>query len=260
MTTILFIGDIVGSGGRAAVRKFVPELRKEYACDFVIANGENMAAGNGFAKSCLEDLAGCGVDAFTGGDHTWDQKDFTKDIALFPNVIRPANVSPMQPGRGWGIFETANGTRIGVISLLGRTFMPVPVDCPFRCAESIVEEIRKETPFIFVEFHAEATSDKIALGLFLDGKVTALIGTHTHVPTADETILPNGTAFQTDAGMVGARNSSLGRDPKAVIQKYLTGMPARFDVINDNIRLCATLVRCSDDGKATDIERIVRDN
>ena len=259
MTNILFIGDIVGSGGRAAVRSLVPRLREETACDFCIANGENMAAGNGFAKSCLEELAGCGVDVFTGGDHTWDQKDFPKDIALFPNVIRPANVSALQPGRGWGIFEASNGVRIGVVSLLGRTFMPVQADCPFRCAEAIVEEIRKETPFVFIDFHAEATSDKIALAMYLDGKITALIGTHTHVPTADEGILPNGTAFQSDAGMVGAKHSSLGRDPKAVIQKYISGMPTRFEVVNDHIRLCATLVHCSEDGKATAIERIVRD-
>lgn len=256
---ILFIGDIVGSGGREAVNRFVPELRREYDCAFCVANGENMANGNGFARSTLNELKRSKVDVFTGGDHTWDQKDFEKEILDFPNVIRPANVSDLQPGRGFGIFEAADGTKVGVLNLLGRTFMRFGAECPFAAAERIVEELRKTTPFIIVDFHAEATSDKISLGRFLDGKVSAVLGTHTHVPTADETIFPGGTAFQCDVGMVGSRDSVLGREVAPIVQHYLTGMPYRFPVANSNVRLCGTVVTLDSSGKATAIERVVRD-
>ena len=260
MFKILFIGDIVGSGGRNAVRALVPKIREEHGIGFCIANGENMAAGNGFSKSCLEEMKDSGVDVFTGGDHTWDQKDFVKDIELFQNLIRPANVSALQPGRGFGIFDAANGMKVGVISLMGRTFMGVPSDCPFNCARRIVNEIRQTTPIIIVDFHAEATSDKAALARYLDGDVTAVIGTHTHVATADETILSKGTAFQTDAGMVGSRDSVLGRDPAAVINRYVTGMPARFNVVNENIRMNAVIVECDEaTGHTTNITRISHD-
>ena len=255
----MVIGDIVGSGGREAVKCFVPKLREEYSCAFCIANGENMASGSGFSKGPLEELRGCGVDVFTGGDHTWDQKDFEKEILDFPNVLRPANVPEVQPGRGYGIFEAADGTRVGVVSLIGRTFMKTPCDCPFAAADRIVNELQKDTPFIVIDFHAEATSDKIALGLFLDGRVSLLFGTHTHVPTADETGLKGGTAFQCDVGMVGARNSVLGRDPEMIIRRYLTGMPARFPVVNKGIRLNGTVVRLDGKGRAIGIERVVRD-
>ena len=256
---ILFIGDIVGSGGREAVNRFVPELRAEYSCEFCVSNGENMANGNGFARSTLDELKKSQVDVFTGGDHTWDQKDFEKEILDFPNVLRPANVSAFQPGNGYGIFEAADGTKVGVINLLGRTFMRFATDCPFAAAERIVEEIRKVTPVIIVDFHAEATSDKISLGRFLDGKVSAVLGTHTHVPTADETIFPGGTAFQCDVGMVGSRESVLGREWEPIVQHYLTGMPMRFPVNNKSVRLCGTVVTVGPDGRATAIERVVRD-
>ncbi|MBR4675050.1 MAG: YmdB family metallophosphoesterase [Victivallales bacterium] len=256
---ILFIGDIVGSGGREAVNHFVPELRKEYNCAFCVANGENMANGNGFARSTLDELKKSQVDVFTGGDHTWDQKDFEKEILDFPNVLRPANVSAQQPGRGYGIFEAADGTKIGVVNLLGRTFMRFACDCPFAAAERIVEEIHAVTPFIIVDFHAEATSDKISLGRFLDGKVTAVLGTHTHVPTADETVFPGGTAFQCDVGMVGSRDSVLGREIEPIIQHYLSGMPFRFPVTNKNVRLCGSVITVDAEGHATAIERVVRD-
>ncbi len=256
---ILVIGDIVGSGGRAAVKRFVPELREEYGCSFCVANGENMASGNGFSKGPLEEMRGSGVDVFTSGDHIWDQKDFEKEILQFPNVLRPANVPDAQPGKGHGIFTAADGTKVGVVSLLGRTFMKTTCDCPFAAANRIVDELRQETPFIVIDFHAETTSDKISLGLYLDGRVSGVLGTHTHVPTADETILPRGTAFQCDVGMVGARNSVLGRDPELIIKRYLTGMPARFPVVNTGIRLHGTVVRLDADGHAIGIERVVRD-
>lgn len=256
---ILVIGDIVGSGGREAVKRFVPELKSEYGCEFCVANGENMASGNGFSKGPLNELSGCGIDVFTSGDHIWDQKDFEKEILSFPNVLRPANVPAIQPGNGYGIFKASDGTAVGVISLLGRTFMKMTCDCPFAAADRIVTELRKETPFIVVDFHAETTSDKIALGRFLDGRVSLLFGTHTHVPTADETIFAGGTAFQCDVGMVGARDSILGRDIDMIVRKYITGMPARFPVINDGIRLHGTIVTVNTEGKATAIKRITRD-
>ncbi len=256
---IFFIGDIVGSGGRNAVKRFVPELRDEFGCDFCVANGENMASGNGFSKGPLEELRGCGVDVFTSGDHIWDQKNFENEILEFPNVLRPANVPDVQPGRGYGIFEASDGTKVGVISLLGRTFMKMACDCPFAAANKIVEELSHETPFIVVDFHAETTSDKISLGRYLDGRVSCVMGTHTHVPTADETIFAGGTAFQCDVGMVGARDSVLGRDSEMIIRRYLTGMPSRFTVVNDGIRLHGTVVRLDSQGRAIGIERVVRD-
>ncbi len=259
MPKILFVGDIVGSGGRAAVRRLVPGLLAEYGCSFCIANGENMASGNGFSRGPLNELGDSGIDVFTGGDHMWDQKDFEKDILDFPNVLRPANVPPEQPGRGWGVFQDRLGNSIGVVSLLGRSFMKTPCDCPFRTAEAALAELAGLTRFIVVDFHAEATSDKIALGRFLDGRVSAVIGTHTHVPTADETVFPGGTAFQCDAGMVGARESVLGRDMDMVVRKYLTGMPVRFPVVNEGVRLNATVVSIGDDGRALSIERVTRD-
>lgn len=256
---LLFIGDIVGGGGRDAVKALVPPIMEEHGCSFCVANGENMAGGGGFTAKCLTDLAGAGVNVFTGGDHTWDQKEFQTEIDGWNNVLRPANVSALQPGRGYGIFKAADGTEVGVISLLGRTFMNNMAECPFAAAERIVEELRNITPFIVVDFHAEATSDKIALGRMLDGKVSAVFGTHTHVPTADEQIFPGGTAFQCDAGMVGARESILGRDISSIVNRYRTGMPARFPVVNEGIRLCGTVVTLNGAGLATDVRRIVRD-
>ena len=256
---ILFIGDIVGSGGRMAVKELVPRLREEYACDFCVANGENMAAGNGYSRSCMSELTDCGVDVFTSGDHIWDQKEWPGAIVDYPNVLRPANLPSIQPGKGAGTFRTKSGLTVGVVNLLGRTFVQVPSDSPFETSERLVEELRKETPFILVDFHAEATSEKIAMGRFLDGRVTAVLGTHTHVPTADEQIFPKGTAFQCDVGMVGARESVLGRSIEPVVSKFLTGMPVRFPVETEGIRLCATLVTANENGRATAIERIVRE-
>ena len=255
----LFIGDIVGGGGRAAVNALAKPIMEEYDCSFCVANGENMAGGNGFTAKCLAELADSGVNVFTGGDHTWDQKEFPDEIAGLENVLRPANVSEQQPGRGHGIFRSADGTEIGVVSLLGRTFMNTHANCPYEAAQRIVAELRKVTPFVIVDFHAEATSDKIAMGRMLDGQVSAVLGTHTHVPTADEQIFPGGTAFQSDVGMVGARESVLGRDIESVVGRYRTGMPARFPVVNDGIRLNGTVVTLDDKGRATAIQRVARD-
>ena len=257
---ILFIGDIVGKGGRQAVKALTRGLRFEYACDFCIANGENMAGGGGFTRQCVNELDGCGVDVFTAGDHIWDQKEFPNEIEGLGNVLRPANFSSSQPGRGYAVFETDGGLKVGVLNLIGRTFIATQSNCPFETADKAVEELRKETNIIFVDFHAEATSEKIAMGRYLDGRVSAVIGTHTHVATADQQIFARGTAFQCDAGMVGARDSILGRDIQPVLQRFSTGMPARFTVCEQNIRLCGTVVTIDEStGKAKSIERVLRD-
>ena len=254
------IGDIVGKGGRRALRHLVPELRRQYQCHFCVANGENMAGGGGFNSKCLEELKGCGVDVFTSGDHVWDQREFVEQIDRFPQVLRPANVHADQPGRGWAIYPAAGGGEVGVINLLGRTFMNFPYDCPFRAAEAALAEIVKRTPIVMVDFHAEATSEKTAMARFLDGRVSAVLGTHTHVPTADEQILPGGTAFQCDVGMVGSRDSILGRAVEPVLHRFITGMPGHFTVVETDIRLQGTVFEVEPDGgRALRIERIVRD-
>lgn len=257
---ILFVGDVVGKGGRKAVIELVPVLQDEVGgIDFVVVNGENMAGGGGMTPKCVRSLEPV-CDVITGGDHMWDQKEFVAQIDEFPNVLRPANVSASQPGRGYGVYEAKNGVKVGVACLLGRTFMATPSDSPFEAADRILCELRKITPVVFVDMHAEATSEKIAMGRFLDGRASAVLGTHTHVATADEAVLPGGTAYQTDVGMVGARESILGRAIEPVLHRFVTGMPARFSVVEQGIRLHATVVDIdAATGKATCIERIVRD-
>lgn len=257
---ILFVGDIVGKGGRNACCELVPALRESLGCSLVIANGENIAGGGGFTAKCVAQLCRAGVDVVTGGDHMWDQRSFSDEINDLPQVLRPANVSDRQPGRGWHVYLTDGGAEVGVVSLLGRTFMNSQADCPFAAAERIVDTLRERTPIIIIDIHAEATSEKIAMGRYLDGKVSAVLGTHTHVVTADEQIFPGGTAYQTDVGMVGARESILGRDIAPVLQRFSTGMPARFTVTEGGIRLHGTIVDVDvTSGHAVSIERVVRD-
>ena len=256
---VLFLGDIVGKGGREAVKAFLPGLMDEYDCDFCIANGENSAGGSGLTARCVHELLDAGVHAITTGDHVWDQREFAGELKNLPRVLRPANVSAEQPGRGHAVFDAPNGAKVGIACLLGRVFMNPPADCPFAAADAIVKELRAATPFVIVDFHAEATSEKIALGRYLDGRASAVLGTHTHVPTADQQILPGGTAFQCDVGMVGSRESILGRDIKPVLQRFVTGMPARFTVNDRNIRLHGVVVSIGDDGRARGIQRVLRD-
>lgn len=257
---ILFIGDVVGSGGRKAVQALSEGLQKEYGCDFCIANGENMAGGNGMTKPLLDEFKPSQVDVFTSGDHTWDQREFPGQIDRLDNVLRPMNFPTCQPGRGWGVFTARNGAKVGVVNLIGRVFIKLNSSSPFDAADQAIREIQRETNVIFVDFHAEATSEKIALGHYLDGRVSALVGTHTHVQTGDERVLPKGTAFICDAGMVGAKNSVLGRDAKAVIENFCTGMPMRFEVSNDDVTLNAVVVTIDEDsGRATAIERVSKD-
>ena len=240
---LLFFGDVVGKGGREALKLAVPELRRKFNAQFVIVNGENSAAGAGLSGSCLRELSAV-ADVITGGDHVWDQKGFETEIREFPNFIRPANLSKLQPGRPWGVFQNPAGGEVAVISLLGKVFMRDSAYCPFETVERIVEhELPPTAQTIVVDFHAEATSEKIAMAHFLDGKVTAVLGTHTHVRTADARILPGGTAAVSDVGMCGAESSVLGREIPAVLKKFRTGMPVRLPVVEKGaIRLDGVLI------------------
>ena len=229
---LIFLGDVVGKGGRNAVRQHLPELRRMYNAQFAIVNGENSAAGNGLTGSCVKELLEV-ADVITCGDHVWDQKGFENEIHLYPQVVRPANLSDLQPGKGYGIYRNPAGGEIAVISLMGKVFMRDSAYCPFETVEKILEKLPSTVKTIVVDFHAEATSEKLAMGRFLDGKVTAVLGTHTHAQTADAKVLPGGTAVITDAGMCGAEYSVLGREVPAVLKKFRTGMATRLPVVED---------------------------
>ncbi|MGF1452488.1 MAG: YmdB family metallophosphoesterase [Opitutales bacterium] len=239
---LLFIGDIVGSPGREIVAKRLPALRKELGLDLVIANAENSAAGAGMSAKIAPELEKAGVDAITLGDHVWDVKGFASEIDALERVCRPANLSPRSPGKRFLIVEAPDGFRLGVATVLGRTFMKVPADDPFRSAEELLEELRPLCDGLFLEVHAEATSEKIAMGWYLDGRALAVCGTHTHVPTADARVLPRGTAYHTDAGMTGPYESVLGREIQPILAKLLDGLPRRWPVAAGDVRLCGTLI------------------
>jgi len=255
---ILFIGDVVGKPGRRAVATLVPRLREEYRIDFVIANGENSAHGAGLTASTVDALLSSGVEVITSGDHIWDQKEAVEVVEREPRLLRPLNYPPPAPGRGSIVIHDAGRPTVGVINLIGRVFMP-NTDCPFRAAEAEVARLRQQTNIIIVDLHAEATSEKIAMGRFLDGKVSAVIGTHTHVATADEQILPNGTAYISDAGMCGPHDSVLGRDVAAVVRRFLTQMPQKLEVAEHGVALCGVIVDVDENtGRSRAIERIRR--
>ncbi len=224
---ILFIGDIMGKPGRRLLAEMLPGVKKDLGgVDFVIANGENAAAGFGLTESVMRDLFAVGVDVLTGGNHIWDKKDFLEVLDAEPRVLRPANYPDPSPGRGWGVFESRAG-RLAVVNLQGRTYLP-PIDCPFQKADALLERI--DTPCVLVDFHAEASSEKRALALYLDGRASAVVGTHTHVQTADEQILPRGTAFITDVGMTGGHGGVIGMTYESVLPRFLTGRPCKFEV------------------------------
>ena len=224
---ILMIGDVVGSPGRKIFEREVPRLKKERGIDAVVVNAENCAAGSGITAALSGAFFDAGADAITLGDHTWGQKEFAGQIGPLEKVIRPVNFPQECPGRGW-CMVTMPTFRFAVVNVQGRVFMN-PVDCPFKAMDRALNEIPKDVP-VFVDFHAEATSEKITLGYYLDGRVTAMVGTHTHVQTSDAVVLPGGTAYLTDLGMTGPYVSSIGRDLKPVTRKFVTGMPSRFDV------------------------------
>jgi metallophosphoesterase (TIGR00282 family) len=241
MLKLLFIGDIVGRPGRDIIAEKLPRFRTERAIDFVIANGENAAAGAGITGAIAKSILGNGVDAITLGDHVWDQRGWENEIGQIEHVCRPANLPKSNPGWDHLIIEQ-RGFRVAVFTVLGRTFMGMKADCPFLCADRMIEQLKAQADAIIVEIHAEATSEKIALGWHLDGRVTAVLGTHTHVPTADATVLPKGTAFMCDVGMTGPYAGVLGREVRPVVDRFIDGMPRRFDVATEDVRLSAALI------------------
>jgi metallophosphoesterase (TIGR00282 family) len=241
MLKLLFIGDIVGRPGRDIVAERVPRLRTEHSLDFVIANAENAAAGAGITGAIAKSILESGVDAITLGDHVWDQRGWETEITQIDRVCRPANLPRSCPGWDHLIIE-ARGFRVALFTVLGRSYMGLKADCPFLCADRMIEQLRAQCDAIIVEMHAEATSEKQALGWHLDGRVTAVLGTHTHVPTADATVLPQGTAFICDVGMTGPYASVLGREVKPVVARFLDGMPRRFEVAEGDVRLSAALI------------------
>lgn len=253
---ILFIGDIVGSPGREAIKKLVPLLKQELGIDFVIANAENASGGSGVTAKVADDLFSSQVDVITSGDHIWKKVEIFELINQEERILRPLNYPSGAPGRGAAIFKTKNGIKVGVINVNGRVFMDA-LDCPFKTAMAACEELAKETKIIIVDIHAEATSEKVALGWYLDGKVSAVLGTHTHIQTADEKILPKGTAYLTDAGMTGPYDSVIGRRVEDVLTRFLSLIPVRFEVAQDNIQMHGVLVEIDEKtGKAISILRI----
>ena len=253
---ILFIGDVVGEPGRKAVATLLPKLRDQRAVDFVIANGENSAGGSGITPKTAEEIFSAGVDVITSGDHLWDQKEVMALLADEKRFLRPLNYPPGVPGRGSGLFETKRGL-VGVMNFQGRTFMQPPVENPFLLAGDEVKKLRAQTKIIFVDFHAEATSEKIAFARVLDGQVSAIVGTHTHVQTADEQLFPGGTAYLSDSGFTGPHESVLGREIEPVVKRFLTSMPQRFEVARGRILLQGALIDVDEStGKAIKIERV----
>lgn len=255
---ILFIGDIVGRPGRGAVQDWLPELRREFPVDIVVANAENAAAGLGVTSDLLKELSELGVHAFTLGNHTWRRKNFVGEIDGFSNVARPANYTEAAPGQGAIVVELADGRKLGLVNVLGRVFME-PQHCPFITAREEIERLRPETNTILVDIHAEATSEKVAMGWFLNGKCTAVVGTHTHIQTADERVLSGGTAYITDVGMTGPMDSVIGVQKELVIEKFLTGMPTEFQVARDRPGINAVYIETDDEtGRAKSITRVMR--
>ena len=224
---VLMIGDVVGGPGRRILQRSLPRLRRELDLAAVVVNAENCAAGSGITAALAKEIFEAGADAITLGDHTWGQKEFVGQIGALERVLRPANFASECPGRGWTLV-TAPTFQFAVVNVQGRVFMQA-VDCPFKAMDRVLAEIPKNVP-VFVDFHAEATSEKMTMAHYLDGRVTAIVGTHTHVQTSDARLLPNGTAYITDLGMTGPYISSIGRDLKPVTKKFVTGIPARFEV------------------------------
>ena len=253
---ILFVGDIVGKPGRELVRKGLRGLIEEHEIDLVIANAENSANGFGITKEIGDTLLEWGVDVMTSGNHIWDKKEAIDYIATEPRLLRPANYPAGVPGRGSYVAQTGDGRAIGVINVMGRVFM-LNIDDPFAVVQREIEAIRHKTRVIIVDFHAEATSEKIAMGWHLDGKVTAMFGTHTHVQTADERILPNGTAYLTDAGMTGPHDGIIGMEREPSLGRFLNAMPSRFEPATGNPRLNGVVVSADDrTGRASAVRRI----
>ena len=256
MTRLLFIGDIVGKPGREIVKRALAALVARHRLDLVIANGENSAAGFGITPDIADDLFACGVHALTGGNHSWDKKEIIPYLAHQPRLIRPANFPGGAAGRGRVIVQATNGVKVAVINVMGRVFMTA-IDDPFRVVLEQIEAVKGDAALIFVDFHAEATSEKVAMGWHLDGRATVVVGTHTHVATADERLLLRGTAYITDVGMTGPHDSVIGVDRHAILQRFLTALPQRFETATENPRLNGIVVEADETtGRAVSIERL----
>jgi len=253
---VLFIGDIVGKTGRSAVKALLPSVVNKYKIELVVANGENAAGGFGITDKIADELFAYGVHVITTGNHVWDKKEFIPQISKIDRVLRPLNYPPGVPGYGSVLYSTNSGRKVGVINLSGRVFM-ANIDCPFRTGKEEVNKMREHTNLIIIDFHAEATSEKIAFGYFMDGKVSAIVGTHTHVQTADEKILPGGTAYLTDVGMTGPALSVIGIDVDQIIHRFLTNMPMRFETARGEGILSAMVIEIDDEtGKALAVQRL----
>jgi 2',3'-cyclic-nucleotide 2'-phosphodiesterase len=253
---ILHIGDINGSPGRQAFHKIAAPMKQHGEVDVIVVNGENAAAGRGISPALTTELLDAGADVVTLGDHAWDQKELAPFIDLEPRLIRPLNFAPGAPGKGWVRVNTPAGS-ISVVQVIGRVFMH-PYECPFRAFDQLLKLHPELGPRIIVEIHAEATSEKIAFGRYLDGRASSVAGTHTHVQTSDEVILPKGTAYITDLGMTGPKDSIIGREVEPVLKKFLTGMPVKMDIAKNQVALEGLLIDIDSSGKAKSIERIRR--
>ncbi len=253
---VLCVGDVLGRPGRRVLREMLHRVQSEYRIDFTIANGENAAGGFGMIPEKFQELMPLGIDVMTSGNHIWDRKEVYDLLNQTDRLLRPLNYPPGVPGRGWTVVDSQIGVPVAVVNLQGRVFMP-PIDCPFRGIEAVLAELRRRTPIIFVDFHAEATSEKVAMGWFLNGKVSAVFGTHTHVQTADERILPDGTAYITDLGMTGPHDSVIGMDVEGSIQRFLFHLPSKFTPETRGHRLNALVVEVDPEtGRATGVERL----
>jgi metallophosphoesterase (TIGR00282 family) len=253
---VIVIGDVVGKPGRKALCDWLKRLKEEYEAEFVVANVENAAEGAGVVPRVAEEILAAGVDVMTSGNHIYDKKDVIQYMEKEPRLLRPANYAPDAPGRGLWLGSSASGTQVAVINIQGRIFMP-PSECPFRTADRILTEVGNRASVIIVDHHAEATSEKLAMGRYLDGRVSAVVGTHTHVQTADEQVLPRGTAYITDLGMTGPHDSVIGVASEIIIARFLRGMPVRFETATDDARLCGVVVEIDErSGKAVKIERL----
>lgn len=254
---ILFVGDIVGRPGRLALRERLGRLIDTNSIDLVVANGENAAAGFGLTVDVADELFSLGIDVMTTGNHIWDKKDILDLLDSDDRLLRPDNYPGDAPGSGAGIYRTAGGIAVGVINLEGRVFMK-NLDCPFQAADRLVEQIRQTTPIILVDFHAEATSEKAALGWHLEGRVSAVVGTHTHVQTADERVLPQGTAYISDVGMTGSRDGVIGMRREQVVEKFLSQRPTRFEISKKDPAINAVIIEIDEDtGRALQIDRVM---
>lgn len=253
---ILFLGDIVGRPGRDIVQEILPDYRKRGGIDLVIANGENAAGGSGVTPRIAEQLFKSGIDVLTSGDHIWKRREIYEYLDQTDRLIRPANYPRGIPGQGATIVDAKGGIKVAVMNIVGRVFMEA-VECPFIRAREEIERLSAVTPVIIVDIHAEATSEKVAMGWFLDGLVSAVIGTHTHIQTADERVLPKGTAYITDCGMTGPYDSVIGRKKEQIIERFVTQLPTRFEMATDDVQMHGVIIELDDKtGKALDIKRV----